>query len=189
VIQVGRIVANKGQLHTVEAAPAVLARHPGARFVFVGEPDRTDSGFAEQVRSRVRALGIEPAVSFVGRVPDAVLMIAGADVLVMPSLQLPGFYGWREGFGLVVAEAMAAGTPVVAYDDPALAETLAGCGALVPSGDSSALAQAISDVLADPERRKRMAEAGLVRAKDFSLDRAVEELSAVYARAFAGQSC
>lgn len=182
VVQAGRIVANKGQLDTVAAAAAVLTTHPEVRFAFVGEPDRTDAGYAAQVHARVRELGIEDAVSFLGYVPDAVRAIAGADVLVMPSQKLPGFYGWREGFGLVVAEAMAVGTPVIAYDDPALVETLAGCGELVPSGDHAALARAVLALLADPERRTRMAEAGHERARELSFDRALEELRAVYAR-------
>jgi glycosyltransferase involved in cell wall biosynthesis len=79
-------------------------------------------------------------------------------------------------------ERLAVGTPVVAYDDPALVETLAGAGELVPSGDTAALARALSDLLADPERRTRMAEAGNARARDFNFDRALDELRAVYAR-------
>jgi hypothetical protein len=177
VAHVARVVANKGQLDTVEAAGAVLARHPDTRFAFIG--DTAAPEYADEVRSRARELGVE--VAFLGYRDDAVRLIAGADALVVPSLQLPGFYGWREGFGLVAAEAMAVGTPVVAYDDPAIVETLAGAGALVPSGDRRALAEAITKLLDDPDHRRQLAEAGRRRAAELRFDRSIEELTALYA--------
>jgi glycosyltransferase involved in cell wall biosynthesis len=182
VAQVGQIVPNKGQLDTIEVIPAVLARNAAARFVFVGEPDTAAPGYKHEVEARARALGVDRAISFLGYRDDAVRLIAGADALVVPSLQLPGFYGWREGFGLVAAEAMAVGTPVVAYDDPALVETLAGAGVVVPSGDREALAAALNDLLDHPGRRARLADAGRRRAEQLRFDRAVAELSAVYER-------
>ena len=181
VAHVARIVANKGQLETVEAAPAVLARRPETRFAFIGEP--ASSAYADEVRARARALGIEQSIAFLGYREDAVRLIAGADVLVVPSLQLPGFYGWREGFGLVAAEAMAVGTPVVAYEDPALVETLAGSGVVVAAGDRRGLGEALNEVLGDPDRQRRLAETGRRRAQDLRFDRAIEELSGLYGRA------
>jgi glycosyltransferase involved in cell wall biosynthesis len=180
VAHVGRVVPNKGQCETIEAAPAVLRAHPDARFAFVGEADPATPDHIEELQARGRALGIAPALGFLGYREDAVPLIAGADVLVAPSLQQPGFYGWREGFGLAVAEAMAVGTPVVAYDDQALVETLRGAGTVVPSGDRAQLARAVSELLADPGLRRERAEAGRRRAQDLRLDRAVEQLRGVY---------
>jgi glycosyltransferase involved in cell wall biosynthesis len=132
------------------------------------------------VRARARELGVEHAIAFLGYRDDAVRLIAGADVLVVPSQQLPGFYGWREGFGLVAAEAMAVGTPVVAYEDPALVETLAGSGIVVAAGDRTALAESVNDLLGDPDRRRQLAEAGRRRAKELRFDRSIDELTALY---------
>ena len=94
-------------------------------------------------------------MTFLGHRDDAVQLIAGADVLVVPSLCLPGFHGWREGGSLVTAEALMVGTPVLAYADPAVIETLEGCGTVVAPGDVATLASAMTALLADPERRRR----------------------------------
>jgi glycosyltransferase involved in cell wall biosynthesis len=75
---------------------------------------------------------------------------------------------------------MAAGTPVVAFEDPALRETLAGCGRLVSPGDSAALASAIAAVLDDDAERERMVRCGHTRAGTLGLDAAVGRLAAVY---------
>jgi glycosyltransferase involved in cell wall biosynthesis len=187
VVQVARIVANKGQRDTIEAAVAVLAERPDARFAFVGDVDAHGGEYARTLRARVADLGIDHAVSFLGHREDAVRMIAGADLLVVPSLRLPGFHGWREGGSLVAAEAMMVGTPVLAYADPAVIETLEGCGAVVAPGDVPTLARAMSALLADPERRRALSDCGRRRARDLRLPRALAELSEVYRRA--SRSC
>jgi glycosyltransferase involved in cell wall biosynthesis len=178
VIQVARLVANKGQRDVVEAARAVLAERPNTRFAFVGDVDTHGWNYAREVRERARELG--DAVSFLGHREDAVRLIAGADLLVVPSLCLPGFHGWREGGSLVAAEAMMVGTPVLAYSDPAVIETLEGCGAVVAPGDVPTLARAMTALLADPERRKALAACGRRRAQDLRLERALDELTDVY---------
>ena len=180
VLQVARIVANKGQRDLVEAAAAVCAARPRARFVLVGVADSSAPGYADDVRDLVRGLGLQDRVSLLGRVPDSVQLIAGADLLAVPSLQLPGFYGWREGYSLVTAEAMMVGTPVVAYADPAVVETLDGCGTIVPSGNVAALGRAVTALLAEPQRRAALAESGYRRSRELRLDRAVAELRDVY---------
>jgi glycosyltransferase involved in cell wall biosynthesis len=178
VIQVARIVANKGQRDVVEAAAAVLAERPNARFAFVGDVDIHGRAYAQEVHERARAL--DGAVTFLGHREDAVRLIAGADLLVVPSLCLPGFHGWREGGSLVAAEAMMVGTPVLAYADPAVIETLEGCGTVVAPGDVPTLARAITSLLADPGRREALATCGRRRAQDLRLERALAELTDVY---------
>ncbi|HEY7691787.1 MAG TPA: glycosyltransferase family 4 protein [Gaiellaceae bacterium] len=69
-------------------------------------------------------------------------------VLAIPSLTTPG---WKEQFGRVAVEAMAAGVPVVAYDSGALAEVLGDAGVLVPEGDRAALVAAIEAVVDRPD--------------------------------------
>ncbi len=82
-----------------------------------------------------------------------------------------------------VAEAMAAGLPVVATRDGAIGEILAEgrSGLLVPRGDVEALAGALGRLLEDGERRREMGETGRVRAVgEFTWDRVVERLVGLY---------
>jgi len=173
VVQVGRLVPTKGQLDTVDAV-AKLAR-PKLRVALVGAPDRHAHEYAEQLRARAGA-----NVTLLGYRDDAPRLMAGADLVVVPSQPKEGVYGGGEGFGLVAAEAMAVGTPVLAYDVPALPDTLGGAGALVTPNDLDAYARAIDELLDDAARRARMAEAGRARAATFSLDAAVSRLREVY---------
>src|SRR3954463_4717007 len=98
---VGRLVPRKGALELVRAAPAIRAARPDVRVVIVGDDpyDDEDTAYATAVRASAK-------VDHVGRVAEAAGILGHLDVLVLPSTQEP--------FGTVVAEAMAAGTPVVA---------------------------------------------------------------------------
>jgi glycosyltransferase involved in cell wall biosynthesis len=183
VLLVGRIAPGKGQREAVEAIPEALRARPGTRFAFVGGEDHRSRRYGDQVRARVRALGLQDNVTLLGRQTHAPELIAGADVLIMPSPDRRGPYGWREGFPLVAAEAMAVGTPVVAFDEPAIVEALDGCGELVPAGDSAALGRAVAAVLADPGRLAAMRERGLERAKALRLEDAVAKMVEVYREA------
>ena len=116
-------------------------------------------------------------VRFAGMLEDPgelAAFYAACDVLALPSA--------TECFGLVQAEAMLCGTPVVATDIPGarVPVRLTGMGALVPPGDPEALAVAIGAVLADPARFRRPAPA---IADTFSLARTVDRYEAVLAAA------
>lgn len=106
-------------------------------------------------------------IEWLGRVSDEekTARLRGADVFCAPSLR-------GESFGVVLIEAMAAGTAIVAsgldgYRNVATDDEDA---VLVPPGDVAALAAALSDVLGDADRRQRLVAAGLRRAEDFSMD-------------------
>jgi glycosyltransferase involved in cell wall biosynthesis len=105
-----------------------------------------------------------------GYVPenDLVALYGGAEVLAYPS--------HFEGFGLPVIEAMACGTPVVTTDVPALREVSGGAAVLVPLGDERALANAVMDVVVNPEVRDAARAKGLARAKTFSWEASAEHL-------------
>jgi glycosyltransferase involved in cell wall biosynthesis len=105
-----------------------------------------------------------------GYVPekDLVALYGGAEVLAYPS--------HFEGFGLPVVEAMACGTPVVATDVPALREVGGGAATLVPLGDEAALADAVADVVCNPEARAAARARGLARAATFSWEASAETL-------------
>jgi len=118
-------------------------------------------------------------VEFCGNLPNHVAVIGrmkSARVLVLPST--------REGFGLVLAEAMACGTPCVAYDVPAVREVLSdgAAGVLVAPRDVEGLAMAIDHLLDDAAERERLIAAGRRQvAEHFAADRFAEGMLAVYA--------
>lgn len=121
-------------------------------------------------RALAAAAGLPPdRVRLLGRVDDADLavLLDRATAVVVPSR--------AEGFGLPVLEAMAAGTPVVTSDAPALVEVGSGAtrvSRLVPAE----LAAALRDVVSRPEVRERMARAGRARAGAYTWDGAAERL-------------
>jgi glycosyltransferase involved in cell wall biosynthesis len=89
----------------------------------------------------------------------------------------------EEGFGIPAAEAMGCEVPVVASDAGGLPEVVEDgvTGLVVPRGDSGALAGAIGSLLADPERRRRMGQAGRARAlRLFDWDRSAEQFEGLY---------
>jgi glycosyltransferase involved in cell wall biosynthesis len=161
---VGRIEPRKGPLDLVRAAPAIRAGLPGARIVLVGD-DPYDS--APDYARRVRE---SPDVEHIPWVPDGAAVMRHLDVLVAPSRQEP--------FGTVLAEAMAAGTPVVATRVGGLAEVVADgvTGRLVTPGRPDELAAAVLEVL---EHRTRMGAAARERAQRFGADAYADRVEAI----------
>ena len=118
-----------------------------------------------------------PGVHLLGRVPDADLapLYAGALATVLPS--------HLEGFGFTPLESIAAGTPAVVSDLPALRETLGEGALFVPPGDVAALARALVAIEGDPALRARLVEAGRAAAARLSWDTCAHATHAVLARA------
>jgi len=160
VVAVGRLVDKKGFGILLEAAPAILAGRPDARLAIGGGGD-----LETPLRRRAAELGIADRVAFPGPLshPEALALIARAEVFVMPSLR--DERGNVDGLPIVVLEAMAAGRPVVASDVAGLPLAVADgeTGLLVPERDPAALATAVGSLLADPGRARRLGEAGRSR--------------------------
>jgi phosphatidyl-myo-inositol alpha-mannosyltransferase len=109
---------------------------------------------------------------------DKLRRLAGADVLCAPSLG-------GESFGMVLLEAMAAGTRVVASDIPGYRDAAGGRARLVRPGDASALSEALRDVLApvndvEADRREQDRVDGAARAREWSMDRLAERYESLY---------
>jgi glycosyltransferase involved in cell wall biosynthesis len=113
-------------------------------------------------------------VRFLGRIPDDELAVlyTRATAVIVPSR-------W-EGFGLPVLEGMAAGTPVICTDVPALQEVGGDAVMSVPVGDATALAQAVVKLSTDAQLRSDLAARGKRRAASFSWDRSARQLWEVY---------
>jgi phosphatidylinositol alpha-mannosyltransferase len=122
----------------------------------------------------------ETRVEWLGRICDeeAASRLRGADVFCAPSTH-------GESFGVVLLEAMAAHTAIVATDLPGYrAVAHPGCHAvMVAPGDPEALAGALRQVLTDPGFAARLADAGEARAQEFAMDRLADRYAELYRRA------
>lgn len=165
----------KGHADLIDAFQRVLAAFPQAHLVLAGD----GMPVFERLKGQVQALGLASRVHFLGRRHDIGNVLQAFDVFALPT--------HREAFGTAFVEAAAMGVPVIGTDVGGVPETMqAGVtGLLVPPRDPAALAAALESLLADPERRRRMGEAGreLIRGQGlFSVDRAAQLVEAAYAR-------
>lgn len=154
LLAVGSVVPRKGYDILVEAlAPLQVSDW---RLTIAGALDR-NPGTAAGLSQQVQAAGLAPRISIVGAVDQAGLsrLYSSADVFVLPSL--------FEGYGMVLAEAMARGLPIVCTTGGAAAETAPGEAALkVPPGDVQALSAALMRVMTDAALRQSMAKASWI---------------------------
>lgn len=129
---------------------------------------------SDDVLARVHALGPVD-------LPEKARLLGRADVVLAP--QLGG-----ESFGIVVAEAMAAGAAVLASDLPAFTRLLAdgARGVLVPRGDVSAWSRALEGLVLDPEERRRLGRLAGEGVDHLDWKRVADDLLEVYARALGG---
>jgi phosphatidylinositol alpha-mannosyltransferase len=137
------------------------------------------AGDGPQTDELQRLAAGDPRVEWLGRIDDdeKCARLVAADVFCAPSLH-------GESFGIVLLEAMAAGTPVVASELPGYANVArTGLDALlVPPGDSDALAAAIVRVLEDPSLAARLVACGAERAEHFSMHRLASIYADIYGR-------
>ncbi len=167
----GRLAWQKGPDILVEAIPAILRRHPSARFAFVGEGDMRDA-----LESRVRQLGVAHAVRFLGyRSGDELVRLYKlADVVCVPSRNEP--------FGIVVLEAWSAGKPVVASQNGGPAEYVrheVNGLKIYPYPDS--VVWGVSHMLSDLNRARRMGRNGRKAVQErFTWDTITEQMLAIY---------
>jgi glycosyltransferase involved in cell wall biosynthesis len=166
-LSIGRVSPNKSLEHVITAlAVTRLRRDPGATLRIIGKP-ATDT-YDRALRRYVAELGLLEAVSFVGHASDANVADAYAtsDVLLVASE--------HEGFCVPVVEAMAAGLPVVAFDQGAIPEVLGDAGVLLTTRDPYEVADAIADLLDDGARRADLAGRGRQRVRELELDSTAE---------------
>jgi glycosyltransferase involved in cell wall biosynthesis len=170
VLNVGRLTVMKGQRYLVEAVPRLAERFPGLAVVILGQ-----GHLHEQLEAQAAALGVSEHVHLAGHRTDARLLLDAADVFVLPSR--------HEGMPLAVLEAMDARLPVVGTRVIGTDEVVQDgeTGRLVRPGDPDALACALADLLADPELRRRYADAGRRRYLErFTAQRMADETAGVY---------
>jgi len=174
VLFVGRLASNKGLIPLVEAFQGLAKADPSASLVLVGP----DGGQRSTIEARVPELGLGGRVRIPGFVSDEALLAAAfreARVVALPSEY--------EAFGLVLLEALAQGTPVVASRVGGIPEFIEDgkAGRLVPPLNVPALEEAIAELWNDPTARSRMGEYGRTQVVPrYSWERVVDRLSEVY---------
>jgi phosphatidylinositol alpha-1,6-mannosyltransferase len=155
---VARLVPRKGQDVLIRGLPAVLRHHPDALLVVVGK-----GRDAARLRRITASAGVEPNVVFTGAVPDEELpaYLDAADVFAMPSRPRKGGLD-LEGLGLSSLEAAAAGKPVITGMHGGAPEVVVPgeTGVVVDGTDVAAVARAVDELFADPDRARRMGTAG-----------------------------
>jgi glycosyltransferase involved in cell wall biosynthesis len=153
----GRIGRWKGQ----EVFLRAIAKLPDVRAIIVGGALFGEEPYEAQIRRLAADLGIGQRVVFLGHVQDVMTLMAACDVVAHCSIA-------PEPFGLVIAEAMLAGTPVVASDAGGAREIVIPeeTGQLTPLQDHEALAVAIKRYLADPSWAHRVADQAARRARE-----------------------
>lgn len=151
-VSVGRLAAAKGVFDLVDAWALVVAKKPDARLAIIGDgPDQ------ERVQQRVQSRHLAGNVELLGAVDSAEKNQCVRDA------RLFTLASHEESWSIATGEAMALGTPVVAYDLPELQEVWGEAYHAVREGDVSALARDILSLLADESRRRNLARRGLAR--------------------------
>ena len=183
VALVGRLDPLKGHRELLELAPALLESVPTLRFLFVGGDDPSHREHAGRLRREVGERRLDHAVVFTGHRNDAAALIAGSDLLAVPSVTDRRGLGAEAG-PYVALEALALGTPVVGYAQGALPERLGESGILVPMRDRPALAEAIVRLARDEGLRARLAASGRRRFEQrFRLGTLASKVTEHYRRA------
>ena len=161
---VGRLVPEKGPDVLLEAAAGLTV---ACHLIYIGQGELRSALEAEACHR-----GLGDRVHFLGYMPYAEMpaCLKGLDVLVLPSLTTSK---WKEHYGHVLVEAMLAGVPVVGSDSGAIPEVIGDAGGIFPEGDALALREALARLLADPERRRRLAAVGRQRALAYFTDAAI----------------
>lgn len=178
----GLLIGSIGELRTlkrhddfIRAAARIASRFPEAQFVLAGIDTSTSGEVRKQLEGLVIEFGLGDRFRFLGWVEDAEKLLCEMDVFVSASE--------TESFGLAIVEAMAAETAVVATATEGAQEVIEDqkTGLLVPIGDVERIAEAVIELLANPQKRRELAAHAKQSANErFSLSRMVDEIEKIY---------
>jgi len=171
IICVARLIRRKGHLILLEAFRRVVDRTSAdTALVIVGK-----GPMEGELREKTAGLDLSGRVFFTGERKDVPALLTEADIFTLASD--------AEGLGLVVLEAMAAAKPVVITRAGGMPELVrqGDTGLIVPSGDPEALAAALTELVADADRRRKLGISGRRLAEtEFSLEKMLDSIEEVY---------
>jgi phosphatidylinositol alpha-mannosyltransferase len=174
ILFLGRLEKRKGLPYLLQAYARVKASMPDTRLLIVGP----DGGMRQACEGFVRRERVKDVV-FTGYVSDEDLprYYKTADVFCAPNTG-------NESFGIILLEAMAAAAPVIASDIEGFAYVVGhqAEGLLVPRRDTEALADALRQLLSDPDRRQEMSRKGQIKAQGFDWPRISQQVLSFYQR-------
>jgi phosphatidylinositol alpha-mannosyltransferase len=174
ILFLGRLEKRKGLPYLLQAYARVKARMSDTRLIIVGP----DGGMRQACEGFVRRERLKDVV-FTGYVSEEDLprYYKTADVFCAPNTG-------NESFGIILLEAMAAATPVIASDIEGFAYVVGhqAEGLLVPRRDTGALADALIQLLSDPDRRQAMSRRGQIKAQGFDWSRISQQVLSFYQR-------
>ena len=162
IVACGRLVQQKGFNILIEAMYKVM---DDVKLILIGDGEER-----AKIETQIKRLKLQEKVDLVGYQRNPFRFIAKADFFVMPSL-------W-EGFGLVLLEALAVGTPVIASDCPSGPRMILGndrYGVLVPPEDPDSLTRRIKQLICNQKQQDILSRAAIQRAEDFSASNAVNK--------------
>lgn len=167
IVMVGRLVNGKG--HNVLLDATEMIHGDAGSICIVGE-----GPLRESLEKEILKRGLSDKVFLIGFRKDIPNILASSDILVLPS--------FREGTPRVITEAMASGLPIIATDIAGIPEQVNDgvSGYLIPTGDSKALADRLSELLSNPKLRKSMGERGKRQIESFSMDTMLDDLDSLY---------
>ncbi len=167
---VGPLLQRKGLSYLLHALPRLLEAYPTLTLKLVGKgPEEAN------LRQLAEKLSLSRAVEFLGFVSDERLrdLYRQATLFVLPSL--------HEGFGIVLAEAMAAGVPIVSTTSSAIPEVVGDAGTLVPPGDVNSLQDAMINLLEDEQQQQEFSQKARERVlRRFTWQASAHKLSELY---------
>lgn len=170
IVNVGALVAHKGQKFLIDAMPRVLREVPDARLVIFGEGE-----LRPVLERQVKHLSLEKHVLLPGFREDVLSLMKSSDLVVMSSI--------TEGLGSAVLDAMAMGLAVVGTRAGGIPEAVVAgeTGELVEPGETKPLAEAIVKLLKDAALRQSYGEAGRQRvARQFDVEHLVDGTLSAY---------
>ncbi|MFY9620761.1 MAG: glycosyltransferase family 4 protein [Pyrinomonadaceae bacterium] len=173
----GELSRVKGQKEFVRAAAMIAGQRADVDFIIAGRDNSAEGEYRRELMQSIESAGLTDRISVIESRIDVAEFLAQLDVFVSASSS--------EAFGLAIAEAMAAGVPVVATASDGAREIIADSqtGRLVPIGDVDELAKRLGELLDDSAERKRLGDnARRKAAEDFSLARMIAETEAVYSQ-------
>jgi glycosyltransferase involved in cell wall biosynthesis len=162
----GRLVHQKGQKYLIDVASILKKKGYKFKILIAG-----DGALKEQLQQYANQIGVQDKIIFLGFVKDIRAFMEQLDVFALTSL-------W-EGFGYVIAEAMACGKPVVAFNNSSNPELVMNDenGFLVPFPDTNMFAQQVETLLNNKELRVTMGEKSVqILNNKFTIDKTVEKL-------------
>ncbi len=173
-INAAALAPEKDQATLIEAAARLAARLPRLRWIIAGE-----GRVRADLERLIAARGMQDRVRLVGFLPDPRPWVAASDLMVLSSRE--------EGFGGTLLDALALGVPIVATRAGGIPEVVGGeAGLLVPPGNPTAFAAAVAQVIENADLRRRLSDAGRIRAGDFSHRRSAEAVLEVYREIWRG---